>query len=350
MDNLFLFNTNPLIEDGVPLSLFEFYQTIIKIPDAKNFLKSTIDISNQKGLGISEYEKYINSINYLYDLIHIDALDNNILFATKATNFERYLSLSDKLYLRYQFEQMFAPYTISCIYKNISQLSNTPFSLSDQININRIATCLHLPNVFTRQYILQMAFDTLKYHSKEINRNHDFFTKYSSDANIIARHVSRQSDYMHRNNIPAQWLDQYENFTSYLSLMLFPILENYFLITMWKWAEKEFNNVTDRFLYLYRLFCLLLNDEASITKLLSTEEILCNPPYGTKLPQSAIIYPCFTQEYIDKNLYSKCLRANHLHPLKNIPDFISLKYLNSYVEKAPENIQSLYIANTLAHT
>ena len=92
---------------------------------------------------------------YLLSQCKIESLDKYIACEMKEPITEHNLSLSDKIYLRYQIEKIFAPIMIDSMYQNIANTIHTHNALNDQATINRLSSCFTLPNVFTRHYIFQ---------------------------------------------------------------------------------------------------------------------------------------------------------------------------------------------------
>lgn len=118
-----------------------------------------------KPFPLNRYEKYMNCVNRLLSSIGAHEIDkDSVTYGIKLPNgsaITHCLTLSDKIYLRYQIEKVFAPSTIDCLYQNLIQAKNKAYALNTQTIIDTLASCLRLPNVFTRQYILQMAVDTI---------------------------------------------------------------------------------------------------------------------------------------------------------------------------------------------
>ena len=150
------------------------------------------------------------------------------------------MSLSDKIYLRYQIEDIFSPVMIDCIYRNIFPTVATSFSMDDQATINLLSSCLTLPNVFTRQYIFQMGMDTIIKHPDYDFGASDFFSQYQIDTRAIVISARTKTNYLRRQMNLSIFLNQYVNFVNYLGHMLLPVYENYFLILLWNSVRNTF--------------------------------------------------------------------------------------------------------------
>lgn len=373
----------PDIEPEFLLSLLEFYDfTVARSSGNNNINTSILPIIEGHTIGklFLAYKcmKYIDCVNKLLIPIELheieeikkdkedkeDKEDSRIkeikgVFATYDGNFsdysdiKHYLTLSDKIYLRYQIEKVFAPNTINCLYQNVVHTKNTTYALNDQPSVNALAACLRLPNVFTRQYILQMAVDTISKHFDYNFRNTNFFTTKKLNSNI----GMIQSEWLFLNNPQKliNWNNQYSNAINYLEKILFPVYENYFFCALWNAIDEihKDEKYTDAkiSIEMYELLQKYLNDPENVKKLFATDDVITknfkDPNKAEAFQRKNIIHPIFKIGLVDDNLlYKTCLIAHNLTYKDGIiPDFINrshLLFLSSnlpqlFVEKLDED-------------
>lgn len=338
------------------LSVFEFYQFMV-YQNYSALSYSILPIINsheeERPFSTSTYKKYSKSISNLLSSITIEPLDRNIHYeTTKDTYIEHRLSLSDKIYLRYQIEKVFSPIMIDCMYENIEPTIKTTFALDDKATINRLSSCLCLPNVFTRQYIFQMAIDTIIKHNDKDFGDSDFFTIFQKDHTSIMNMARPKVNYLAQQNKLSIWLGRYCNFVNYLAHMLLPVYENYFFVLLWDAVCKKFpeKSKSQCIIYLYELLRYFFNNEDCVTNLLSTEDIILSSQLKNyKLKPEHILHPSFARNDVNTQLYQSCLLSQNLLKRTNpVPDFLNLQYLNSFAAEASKYIQSYYICNFIS--
>lgn len=352
-----IYNNFPYDEkaDCIHLNYLEFFEFFGNLRN-KELPIAPILSSHKEGTAFtkSDLEKYLKCIRRRLFQIKIDALSKNIRFEEEKAPIEHNLSLSDKIYLWYQIEKIFSPIMTDCLYRNIIQTLNTHFALNDQPTINTLALCFSLPNVFTRQYIVQMAVDTLIHHSKDGWEKQYFFSTYTREPVDALYHYDSRIDHLHSQTDLSLWLNRYKEFVCYLAQMMLPVLENHFFILLWNSVKKAFpkQKEAENIIYLYKLFQHFFNDEDTIDQLFSTEELLLKPVNNNyKLKSEHIIKPSFACDYTvtNANLYKKCLLSQNTAAQNTVPDFIDLPYLNSWTRLPNEYIQSFYIRAFLNH-
>ena len=340
------------------LNALELYQLILTPRDSNNvtFKTGINPVINShkesKAFRSSDYKKYIHCISHLLSQSKIEDLDKNINYVPEENIPEHNLALSDKIYLRYQIEKVFAPMMIDCMYRNINLTANTFNALNDQATINRLSSCFTLPNVFTRHYIFQMAVDTLTKHSENGFDDSYFFSKYVSAPTAIVTKIHDSVDPFRSHKAVSVWLNRYESFVNYLAHMLLPIYENIFFIKIWHCIRAKYpdRNEAECIVYLYKLLSQYLNNTDCVQKLFSTEETFwkvgkdlrqSNP----KLKPEHILRPSFIPDKdINTKLYHQCILSQKITSKQEpIPEFLNLKYLNQYAPSPNENIQSFYI-------
>ena len=274
------------------LNMMEFFQLILsrrKIEEIQDFNTCPDKIKEIQGFNIcpiinihkenkkfqfSHYNNYIQCVIYLLSQCKIESLDKYIACEMIEPIAEHNLSLSDKIYLRYQIEKIFAPIMIDSMYQNIANTIHTHNALNDQATINRLSSCFSLPNVFTRHYIFQMAVDTLTKHSDEGFGDSYFFQKYIEVPTAAMTRVYNSVDPFRPHNALSIWLERYESFVKYLSHMLMPVYENLYFIKLWHSIRSTYpeKNEAECIVDLYKLLRQYLNNEDCVQKLLSTEE------------------------------------------------------------------------------
>ncbi len=394
------------------LSVLEFYDFLVRRSPSRYKEKTIQNIKNNdsilpildayitgKPFTPFKYKEYINCLNKLLSSIEATEIDNGSVAYNPCDNEDscfppHRLALSDKIYLRYQIEKVFAPSAINCLYQNILPTKGEVYALNEQDSVNLLASFLKLPNVFTRQYILQMAVDVISQHYDYNFKDSDFFTKKMDLTDAIMTFASTK--YNHLNNFYKMdtWKSRYRNTINYLSKILFPVFENYFFCALWNIIKNANKNYTDAqiIVEMYILLRDYLNDSTNVKELFATDEIIVkyhsrfktknnkfivkhhpssktknnkfivkhHPSsktknnkfiarryYSLKKKNINIIHPSFKYDEkatIDTTLYKNCLTANSL-TYKNllIPDFITYGYLEEIIGEHQTYIQNLYI-------
>ena len=369
-----LFLTSEIYSDIEPeflLSLLEFYDfTVARSSGNNNINTSILPIIEGHTIGKSflpnKCVKYIDCVNKLlipielYEIKEVrkekenseikenkevkkDKKDSEIkgVFATYDGKFynysdiKHYLTLSDKIYLRYQIEKVFAPNTINCLYQNVVHTKNTTYALNDQPSANALAACLRLPNVFTRQYILQMAVDTISKHFDYNFRNTNFFTSKKLNSNIGM--IQSERLFLNKPQKLINWNNQYSNAINYLEKILFPVYENYFFCALWNAIDEIHRDekYTDAqiLIEMYKLLQKYLNNPENVKKLFATDDIVTknfnDSDKAETFQRKNIIHPIFKIGLVDDNsLYKTCLIAHNLTYKDGIiPDFINRSHL-----------------------
>lgn len=344
--------TNPKPE--TLLSLLEFYNFTVNRQSKPSGILPILDAHKTgKTFSFTQYDKYINCVNHLLASFAVKEIDkNSISYTPDSSNTARNLNLSDKIYLRYQIEKVFAPSTINCLYQNIVPTKNEVYDLTDQKSINLLAACLRLPNVFTRQYILQMAIDTISKHYDYAFKESDFFTEKLNPPETIVGLAQSRYNYLNAFYKMDIWAHQYRKAMNYLTQILFPVHETYFFCALWNAIRTTSPQNTDAQIVvkMYKLLQCYLNNPENVEELFATDNVIIKEALKpTGLNPDNIIHPSFTlDEDVDTTLYKHCLVA-HTLTYKNepIPDFISLSYLNKITNKPAKQIQNFYILESV---
>ena len=145
---------------------------------------------------------------------------------------------SDRIYLRYQIEELFGLSTINCIFQNLKGASK-----EKRIGPDSVSSVFQLPNVFSRHYILQMALDIL-YRNEEFDfRNDSFISQLLQKGKIVSdRLFAADSDGWQRED---KWKVKYAIMIQHLSTTLFPVFFSYFFSTFWEIIKKNSNPEND---------------------------------------------------------------------------------------------------------
>lgn len=352
-----LYDEEPIATDDkdclLNLNMMEFFQLILsrrKLEEIQGFnICPIINIHKEnKKFQFSDYNNYIQCVIYLLSQCKIESLDKYIACEMIEPIAEHNLSLSDKIYLRYQIEKIFAPIMIDSMYQNIANTIHTHNALNDQATINRLSSCFSLPNVFTRHYILQMAVDTLTKHSDEGLGDSYFFQKYIEVPTAAMTRVYNSVDPFRTHNALSIWLERYESFVKYLSHMLMPVYENLYFIKLWHSIKTTYpeKNEAECIVALYKLLRQYLNNEDCVQKLLSTEETFLEKEENKekKDKKNNFLPSFFLHKKKNISLYHQCILSQNITSKQEaIPEFLSLKYLNQYAPNPTDNIQSFYI-------
>ncbi len=349
------------------LSVLEFYDFLVRRSPNRCKEKTIQNIKNNdsilpildayitgKPFTPVKYKKYINCLNKLLSSIEATEIDNGSVAYNSCDNEDsclppHMLALSDKIYLRYQIEKVFAPSAINCLYQNILPTRGKPYALNEQDSVNLLASFLKLPNVFTRQYILQMAVDIISQHYDYNFKDSDFFTKKMDLTDAIMTFASTKYNHLNDFYKMDTWKSRYRNTINYLSKILFPVFENYFFCALWNIIKNANKRYTDAqiIVEMYILLRDYLNDSTNVKELFATDEIIVKYHSSPKTKKINIIHPSFKYDEkatIDTTLYKNCLTANSLtYKSLIIPDFITYGYLEEIIGKHQTYIQNLYI-------
>lgn len=331
------------------INLLEFYQYTVHYKGSKNKKCNTSSILpilkpyNSTRFSPQEYNNYKNSIYHLLTNISLNIIDEALPLNKEASSHK--LSLSDKIYLRYQIEKIFSPILIDCMYQNTINTKGKKHTLTE--HLDTIATCSLLPNVFTRHYILQMCLDTIYKHFDYDFRDSYFFTRFKEAPRAFATYANNNEM---SNYIKMQVLmDRYYEFMNYLGRFLFPVIENYFFCTLWENYSASFPDHSPAQIVLNLYFQLrkYLNIPKNANDLFKTEEIiLSSKSEKPQLKLNHIIKPQFcinTETRTDTLLYHDCILACSPEPDESpIPDFISIDYLNKIISDPSRHIQAFY--------
>lgn len=336
LDSINLLNQIKQSSNVASLDLLEFYQFSVsykkKKPDNSFEMLDILNIHKKKTINCNDYCQYITSVGKMF----------NILKTNKAGH---KLSLSDRVYLAYKIEKLLAPVTIDCLYQNILNIEEENIlknNYNDIINFS-----LMLPNVFTRQYILQIAVDTIGKHFDGNFTDKYFFTD-------ITKNLESEMDaFQNKNFISNQQkfsliINRYKKFIDYMALIVFPVYENYFFCTVWNSISEFCDNNTSTFISFYKKLSIYLNNTENVERIFNTEKIIVD--YGinrddiikTDFINNKDDYkkctPCCNNEekICNLKLYNECIKLLKINvENNNISDFINFDYIsgNYFIQK-----------------
>ena len=336
LDSINLLNQIKQSSNVASLDLLEFYQFSVsykkKKPDNSFEMLDILNIHKKKTINCNDYCQYITSVGKMF----------NILKTNKAGH---KLSLSDRVYLAYKIEKLLAPVTIDCLYQNILNIEEENI-LKNNYN-DMINSSLLLPNVFTRQYILQIAVDTIGKHFDGNFTDKYFFT------DITKNLESKMDAFQNKNFISNQQkffliMNRYKKFIDYMALIVFPVYENYFFCTLWNSISKFCDNNASTFISLYKKLSMYINNTENIEKIFNTENIIVNYDINpdniiktdfinNKDNYKKCILCCNNKEKMcNLKLYNECIKSLKVNTLNNnISDFINLDYIfgNYFTQK-----------------
>jgi len=345
--------------DNPDLSLMEFYQfvvayhgkmgtegkegregfsicPVIKAHDNESGNKS----GNKSGNSRMVLRNYKKSILRLLSNVNIGSIDT-LLDGTLPKPSHK-MALSDNIYLRFQIEQVFAPAAIDCLYQNIHR--NKDKSYMGDIPVNRIASFLRLPNVFTRQYVLQMVMDMLIPDPEEKFTEGFFLDDFPNPEVMLALEPSFES--LDDRQKFVLLLDRYEKFIDYLSKIAFPIFENYFFCTLWDALCKSgFCGTTEKVIEcFYSQLKDFLNSEEHVEDIFNVRnflnesdrdicELMVSPNYGDDSD---------SMSRKDIELYFKCIRSFSFDQSKSL-GFLDMDYIKSNLHNRGNSNEKLFI-------
>lgn len=285
---------------------------------------------------LNTYKKeYLSCEDYHMYKSYIGKMFDTIKFGHTGKNRHK-LSLSDRIYLAYEIEKFLAPVTIDCLHQNIFNIQKGN-PLKDDYNYI-INSCLQLPNVFTRQYILQIAVDTITKHFDENFTDTYFLNKITENLESVGIFFEKK-DFINQQQKFYFLLNRYQTFIDYMTKIVFPLYENYFFCTLWDSISKSCKSNTATFINFYKKLSIYLNNPENVEKIFNTEKIIedCGINVDSIIKTDFInnkdihCSTCTKQVKYDKynkTLYSECFKALKIFSNENhIPDFITLDYI-----------------------
>lgn len=138
----------------------------------------------------------------------------------------------DRVYLSYKCEKLFDYNLMSCLIQNLDLLEEYNDSLYGKVRQHSyLCSCFKLPNVFSRHHFTQYAFDVLRLEPASATSYFEFNTMPNGFNHFDERYVFE----------PARWLEHYNKFCSFMSKLVFPVYEWYFLIVLFESIESKYS-------------------------------------------------------------------------------------------------------------
>lgn len=276
--------------------------------------------SSRTAITPSAIEKYMNTAREIIEEPMKGCLDT--------THMER----SDHLYYKYKVEQIFNFNLIDCLARNIDDLQKKHNVSIDASIIGRLSSCAELPNLFSRHLLLQMAFDSFN-PTYKINQSclHRWL---SNQLQTWGSHLPSSVDTIRPYQYLGLWLEQYEEFMRYLSIVAFPVYENYFFVTLYDYCKK--NSSVDLNSTLYKMYGLLSKylcqkeTDYSIGALDNYVLKMLNDsisPSKSEINEEEIIKPTFYIHGIHMEHYFQTVLSVYNNAPTKRPAFLSQKFL-----------------------
>lgn len=293
------------------------------------------------------HQHFLNNYNHICkDMNQNGSISNN--------SFE----LADKIYSRYIFEKVFPVSYADTLYRSVYQ-DKTQYKDFLSGNLNYYAMGSLLPNVFSRDYMLKMAIDSLKYEV------HDIPDAGSDAAAIYVNILKADEEFRLQVHL--------KRFTSMIKLfqrLYFPVYNNYFFLVLWNTVREKTNSDKECVVRLYQYLSLYLNNPETVEQLLDIRKSRfgfndCDIILGSASKKIVTVPPVIDAIEEHHNLkytsYHRCLQesfkhckldsfdsaANNNEQIKKYklaaPDFLSLDYINYITNRKPSDIQSFCI-------
>ena len=332
----------------------EFYDRILckqrsKCPYTINTLINAQNV-DEKTFSKKTQREYVQCINDLISDLNIPGYSIEFFKNDNDKNSENYyfnLTCSDKIYLLYQIESVFAPIAINCMYHQIKSAESEALPLNDQAIINQLSTFMKLPNVFSRYYILQMFIDTIKNTNAKNFRDYNFFSRYKNDPKVG---MTLHNRYKYNDDelfIFNDLLQNYSTFTLYLETFFFPVYESYVFCSILNYIEQKHNydSPGKSLIEMYKLLTNYLNNDKLVEKLFSIENTSEYELKPKNLTKDAFLTPDFSNnDTINSSLYQRCIKGKKALFLNdNIPSLINKKYLLSLSPSLEKQILNQYV-------
>ncbi len=257
--------------------------------------------------------------NNKFDILERFKLLSEELFPAKDK--KTYVTV-DNLYYFYIMERISNVKLISCLLKNIDFIEkNTQYILSQEETINTLCRCQKFPNVFSRQYFIQYAFDQLI--NKPISYL-DFWHRHRLD---MSTSVLKSTLKPIKHFQFVRWLEQFSLFCDYMSEYVIPIYEWCFTNMLMDTIEKNFVPDTDKEKiinkFTHRTNLVTAYEVLSEYMQQNSEQIICPVPFDEQpgtlsfvtkaesdlkfldIPADTLQHLfqiCFSQEELDLNL------------------------------------------------
>ena len=155
------------------------------------------------------------------------------------------LKKADILYAKYKMERELHICLSDCLYQNITALEmKQKSSMFGKRDIKELAQCVKLPNVFSRNLIVDSAFIALEnILASPVSAQNDFFSQILSELRGGGVTYGNSDAYLSPFDA---WMTLYRRMVDYLADFLFPLYESVFMLLLYRLemirAEKELDD------------------------------------------------------------------------------------------------------------
>lgn len=278
--------------------------------------------SSQTAITPSAIEKYMDTASEIIEEPMKGCLDT--------THMER----SDHLYYKYKVEQIFNFNLIDCLARNIDDLQKKHNVSIDASIIGRLSSCAELPNLFSRHLLLQMAFDSF---NPTYKINQSCLHKWLSDQlQTWGSYLPSSVDTIRPYQYLGLWLEQYEEFMRYLSIVAFPVYENYFFVTLYDYCKNSSADLNSTFSKMYGLLSEYLCQKETDYSIGALEKDVLKmlndsiSPSKPEINKEEIIKPTFHSHDIHMKHYFQTVLSVYNNAPTKTPAFLSQKYLKDH--------------------
>ena len=231
----------PYKDKTVPANVFELTALLQKnYMSLKKYLSRYSDSGATNRKAYMSYQHYREAFSALHSIFGEDHLLTN----------------ADRLYLSDLIDNLFVFKLFNCLFQNLLVYNDA----LPQSEINILASCIYLPNTFSRSYLLQMSFDCL---FSGINEKENFYRNSIEKVRSVATKISSGNSFKDRASEFANWLLLHHYTMNYLSFFLFPVYESlffWFLYCDYKAIRKNSVN-TSLAIELMKILSNYLNQE-----------------------------------------------------------------------------------------
>lgn len=292
---------------------------------------------------IAHLHKQSKQLNYethyrYYEFVTSELpLENVYPKSTSKYKNKKHFENADILHCRNQHEQITSISAADCLFQNIDKSKYKEY-LTDRIGT--LSLCFNLPNSFSRQYIIQMAFDCLK---RDLYKNIVFD---ENPQNVRAYKLEGKRCIDEREKVD-EWISRYKNMMNLLHTLYFPAYDNYFFATLWSCFNKKYSDPLDCMTAIYEELSSFLNDSNTLNSILSISTVYDKKDGSNSMEEFVaenLIQP-FNYPFpikkdasgktkkgkprFDFTLYNKCIESAKYSSNKNSnpPDILNLEYL-----------------------
>ena len=281
----------PYKDKTVPVNVFELTALLQRnYMSLKRYLSGYSNSEDTNRKACISYQHYREAFSALHSIFE----ENHLL-----TN-------ADLLYLSDQIENIFDFKLTNCLFQNLLAYNDA----LPQSEINILASCIYLPNTFSRSYLLQISFDCL---FSGINEKENFYRNSIEKIRSVATKISSGNSFKDRASELANWLLLHHYTMNYLSFFLFPVYESlffWFLYCDYKTIRKNSIN-TSLAIELMKVLSNYLNQEDIFSSYIHMDsKIFQNITNTNKSGATSLSSNLPEQISFDQSmLFKRCLRA-----------------------------------------